>query len=209
MSTISTMHLDLAAPPEVRRGPDVAALEDQRGSLGMALFIATEAALFIVMFFGYFFLAEGGWRWPYQEPPKLALALVMLAILLSSSVVLHWGEKQVKAQRYGAGRTALAVTILMGLVFMAVQVFEYRDHLKTLTPRTNAYGSIFYAITSLHGLHVIVGLLILGYALILPRYEPVDRPPHRPYHNAAMYWHFVDAVWIFIVAFLYIAPNTR
>jgi heme/copper-type cytochrome/quinol oxidase subunit 3 len=50
---------------------------------------------------------------------------------------------------------------------------------------------------------------MLAYVLTLPRYEPVDRPPHRPFHNAALYWHFVDFIWIWIIIFLYIGPNTR
>jgi cytochrome c oxidase subunit III len=115
----------------------------------------------------------------------------------------------VKARNFTAGRALLAVTILMGLGFMALQVIEYREHLKTLQPQSDAYGSIFYTITSFHALHLVVGLSMLAYVLILPRYEPVDRPPHKPYHNAALYWHFVDIVWGFIVAILYVAPNLQ
>lgn len=175
----------------------------------MMLFIANEAFLFIMLLFAYFYLAHGGWRWQAEEPPKLGLAIAMLIVLWISSAVLHWGERQVRARNYSRGRAALAATILIGLGFLALQVFEYRNHLRTLTPRTDAYGSIFYTITSFHAAHLIIGLLILGYVLILPQWEPVDRPPHRPFHNAALYWHFVDFVWIWIVAFLYVAPNIR
>jgi heme/copper-type cytochrome/quinol oxidase subunit 3 len=189
--------------------PPIGAIDNQRGTGGMLLFIATEAFLFIILFFAYFYLARGGWRWLAEEPPKLRMALIMLATLLTSSVVLGWGEKQVKAHRYGSARAALLLTILIGLGFLVLQYVEYSNHLKELTPRTNVYGSIFYTITSFHALHVIVGLLILCFVLALPRFEPVDRPPFRPFHNAAMYWHFVDFVWIWIVAFLYVAPNIR
>src|SRR5581483_5824795 len=102
-----------------------------------------------------------------------------LLVLWISSGVLHWGEKQIKAQRYRRGRAGLAGAILLGVVFVAMQAFEYMDHLKTLTPRTDVYGSIFYTITSFHAAHLILGLLILTYVLLLPAYEPVDRPPHR------------------------------
>jgi heme/copper-type cytochrome/quinol oxidase subunit 3 len=97
--------------------------------------------------------------------------------------------------------------MLIGLFFLLLQYFEYRERLKILTPQSSVYGSIFYTITSFHAAHLILGLLLLGYALILPRFEPAERPPYRPYHNAALYWHFVDFVWIFIVAILYVAPN--
>ena len=206
MSTLSIDRL----PPELREHPPlVLTLDDRRGTAAMWLFILTEAALFLMLFFSYFYLAQGGWRWPGETPPKLRLAISMLVVLWISSAVLHWGEKQVEARRYTRARTGLVITILLGLGFLAMQVFEYRDHLKTLTPRSNVYGSIFYTITSFHALHLIMGLLMLVYVLFLPQWEPVEWPPHRPFHNAALYWHFVDFVWVWIVIFLYIAPNTR
>jgi heme/copper-type cytochrome/quinol oxidase subunit 3 len=68
-------------------------VDDKRGTFGMALFIATEACLFIMMFFAYFYIGHGHpVRWFYEEPPKLHYSLPMLAILLSSSAVLYWGE---------------------------------------------------------------------------------------------------------------------
>ncbi|MBW3671692.1 MAG: cytochrome c oxidase subunit 3 [Acidobacteria bacterium] len=104
---------------------------------------------------------------------------------------------------------AALITLILGIVFIALQVLEYRNHLQHLKPTSNAYGSIFYTITSFHAAHLILGMIMLGYVLILPRLEPAQRPPHRPYHNAALYWHFVDVVWILIVALLYVTPNLR
>src|SRR5579884_4179629 len=195
---MSTIALDRLPPDVASHPPLVTTLDDRRGTAGMWLFILTEAALFILLFFSYFYLAQGGWRWPLEEAPKLRLALPMLVVLWISSGVLHWGEKQVKAQRYSRARAALVGTIVLGLVFLIMQAFEYMDHLKSLTPRTDVYGSVFYTITSFHAAHLILGLLMLIYALFLPAYEPVDRPPHRPYHNVALYWHFVDFIWFWI-----------
>lgn len=135
----------------------------------MLLAIATEAALFIMLFFAYFYFAKGGWRWLDEEPPKLTLAIILLIVLLTSSAVLYWGEKQVKARRHGSARVALMGTILLGIAFLVIQTFEYADHLKSLTPHTNVYGSIFYTITSFHAAHVIVGLLILFYVFDLAK----------------------------------------
>jgi cytochrome c oxidase subunit 3 len=184
-------------------------LDDNRGTWAISLLIATEATLFVCLFASYFYLANNKNRWAIDEPPKMHLAFIMLAVLISSSFVLHWGEQQVKKERYGAARGALVVTILMGLGFIAIQSFEYLDHWKQLTPYTDSYGSIFYTITTFHAAHVIVGLIILIYTLILPRYSPALRSPYRPYHAASLYWHFVDIVWLFIVGLLYIMPNMR
>lgn len=189
------------APPPVRR------VDDKRGSWGMAFFVATEAALFMAMFFAYYYTDKSNAQWRTEIPPKLHYALPMLAVLLTSSAVLYWGEQQVKKQRYGAARLALIGTICLGLGFLVLTYFEDMEHLQHLTPRTDAYGSIFYAITTLHGAHVLFGVLMLSWVLVMPRYEPALYTPHRPYHNVAIYWHFVDTVWIFIVALLYVAPN--
>jgi cytochrome c oxidase subunit III len=182
-------------------------LDDKRGTGGMLLFIASEALLFLLLFFSYFYLGRREPRWPMHPAPKLTLALTMLAVLVASSVVLHAGERAVKAGRTAGARLAVAVTLVMGVAFLAIQVYEYRDHLKTLKPTTDAYGSIFYTITSFHALHLVGGMLMLAYVLVLPDLEPRDRPPHRPLHNAALYWHFVDLIWVIVVAVLYVTPH--
>jgi heme/copper-type cytochrome/quinol oxidase subunit 3 len=177
-----------------------------RGTWAMALFIATEATLFLCLFFAYYYLGHGAPAWP-PEPPEYKLALVMLAVLVSSSVVLHWGERRERRGEESAARLATAVTIALGIVFLAIQVVEYRNHLQKLQPSTDAYGSIFYTITSLHGAHVVLGVCMLIYVLLLREIGPARKPPHRPLHNASLYWHFVDVVWLFIVGLLYLAPS--
>ena len=179
----------------------------QRGAASMKLFIATEAMLFVCLLFSYFYLGHGQTHWPMDDPPKLTLALIMLAVLLASSATLQWAENARRAARARTARAAVAVTIALGLVFIGLQVLEYREHLRTLLPTTDAYGSIFYTITTVHGAHVVLGLSMLAYVLALPRLEPTDRPPHRPLHTASLYWHFVDAVWVVIVAVLYVLPH--
>lgn len=195
---------DIAIPAEVFEK-----IDRNRGTSAMKLVITTEAMLFVVLFFGYFFLSGGDPRWLHETPPKLRLALPMLAVLLTSSVVLHLGERASKKARFGLARLAIGGTIFLGGVFIVLQVLEFRDHLKHLTPQTNAYGSIFYTITTIHGLHVCSGLLMLLYLLMLPKLDPEEELPFRPLHNAGLYWHFVDTVWIFIIAFLYVLPNLR
>jgi cytochrome c oxidase subunit III len=182
-------------------------VDQTRGVSGMWCVIATEAMLFVCMFGAYYYLGNNKDRWSLETPPKLLYALILLAILLSSSFVLHWGEQQVKAGRFSSGRVALWLTVLLGVVFLGLQGFEYYDHWKELAPYSDSYGSIFYTITSLHAAHVIVGLLLLAYIGVLPHWGIARRTPHAPYHTIALYWHFVDVVWVFIVALLYVIPT--
>jgi heme/copper-type cytochrome/quinol oxidase subunit 3 len=169
--------------------------------------IATELMLFICMFGAYYYLGSNKDRWSIETPPKLLLAFILLAVLLSSSAVLRWGEVQLEAQRFTSARVALWFTVSMGLVFVAIQSYEYYDHWKRLTLSSDSYGSIFYSITTLHAAHVGVGLLLLAYVGILPSYVPGARSPHKPYQTVALYWHFVDAVWLLIVTLLYVLPH--
>jgi heme/copper-type cytochrome/quinol oxidase subunit 3 len=182
-------------------------LDDQRGTLAMWLLIATEAALFGVLFFAYFELDGGHLRWPGEPLPKLSSALTMLAVLLGSSVVLHLGERGLRSGQLLLGRIAPLLASALGLLFLTLQAREYAERLKELTPTSDAYGSMFYTITSIHGLHLVVGILMLLYVTVLPRLEHASHSPHRALHNATLYWHFVDSVWIVIVALLYVAPR--
>ena len=182
-------------------------IDQRRGEWAMWCTIATEAMLFVCMFGSYYYLGTNKDRWAIDYPPSLKYPFVLLAILLSSSVVLEWGNKQVKRGRFVAARIALWITVAMGLVFLMLQAFEYIEHWKSLTPSTDSYGSIFYTITTLHAAHVIVGLLLLCYVGVLPRYGDSRGSPHRPYATVSMYWHFVDIVWVFIVIFLYVIPT--
>jgi cytochrome c oxidase subunit III len=181
-------------------------IDDSRGTLGMWLFIASEATVFVCLFFSYFYIGHRHPEWPVV-PPKLLKALVMLALLLASSVVLHLGEKKLKAGAQAAARALLGATVALGIVFLVVQASEYRERLRELKPTQSAYGSIFYTLTSFHAAHLIVGLLLLAFALALPRLEPRQHSPHKPLHNAALYWHFVDVVWVLIVALVYVLPH--
>jgi cytochrome c oxidase subunit III len=113
----------------------------------------------------------------------------------------------VKKGRLTAGRIGLIGTILLGFLFLGLTYLDDTEELLHLTPRTDSYGSIFFTIISIHGLHLTLGLLMLFWVLFLPRGEPALRTPHRPYHNAALYRHFVDTVWVFIIAILYVSPH--
>ncbi len=183
--------------------------DDKRGTFGMSLFILTEAMLFVVFFFAYFYVGHDRVSWP-PVPPKVTLAVVMLAILVTSSFVLHWAERRQQRGELAAATTGTIITILLGVAFLAVQAVEYSHRLQEISPTTDAYGSLFFTITSFHGAHVFLGLLMLIYALVLP--GPAGRstrPPYRPLHNTSMYWHFVDVVWVFIVTFLYVLPQFK
>jgi cytochrome c oxidase subunit III len=184
-------------------------IDQTRGIQAVWAVIATEGTLFACLFGAYYYLGTNKDRWATEKAPDLIYAFILLAILLTSSVVLHWGELQLEKERYREGRIALWVTVALGLGFLVLQAFEYISEWSHITPDTNSYGSIFYTITTLHAAHVIAGVLILMYVGCQPNYGFARRSPHMPYQVASRYWHFVDAVWVFVVSLLYVIPNLQ
>lgn len=182
-------------------------LERRRGTWGMWLFIATEGMLFVLLFFAYFYLAASKPHWPLEEDPSFRLALILLALLVASSFVAHWGQRGIKADSRSRLLLGTGGTLLLGAVFVAIQLIEYRNHLRTLAPGDSAYASIFYTITSLHFAHLILGMLMLGFVFARTVAGHFSASRHLAVENANLYWHFVDVVWVLVVAILYVSPQ--
>ena len=179
------------------------------GRWGMVVFLLNEATLFACLVSSYFYLALSDRAWPPRgvAAPSLTLPLVMTAALLSSSGVLVWAERAFERGDRRRYRVGVALTVLLGLAFLALQAKEYTTKLREIGPTQHAYASLFFTITGLHGTHVFFGLLVLLWAL---RREMVGAATvARPLaiKNASIYWHFVDGVWIVILTSLYLSPR--
>jgi heme/copper-type cytochrome/quinol oxidase subunit 3 len=181
------------------------------GWWGMAWLIATEATLFAVLIASYFYIRfQSGPIWPPDgiEAPKLALPLVMSVILWSSSVPVHLAEHGIKKGKQRMLRAGLLAGFLLGAAFLVLQFgLEYPEKLKEFTPRTDAYGSLFFLITGLHAAHVTVGLLMNAWTQWRAWANAFSERHHVTVQMFTMYWHFVDAVWIFILATIYLSPH--
>ncbi|HYY79356.1 MAG TPA: cytochrome c oxidase subunit 3 [Actinomycetes bacterium] len=180
------------------------------GWWGMVMFITTEATLFAALIASYFYLRfKSTPEWPLGgiKAPELPLPLVMSAVLLSSSVPMAWADHGIRAGHVGRLRLGLAATFVLGAGFLGMQGYEYMTKLKEFTPTTNAYGSLFFAITGFHGMHVGVGLLMNLFVQVRAWLGHFGRARHLHVQTTAMYWHFVDAVWVVIMASLYIGPH--
>ena len=181
------------------------------GWWGMVWLIATEATLFAALLASYFYLRfRAGPVWPPGDiaAPTLELPLIMSAILLSSSVPVHLAEAGIKKGNQARLRWGLAMGFLLGLTFLVITfAVEWPEKLAEFTPQTNVYGSLFFTITGFHASHVLVGLILSLWTQVRTAQGAFDAERHVTVQNFVMYWHFVDVVWIFVFATLYVSPN--
>lgn len=193
----------VVAPPKTRtRGRAI-------GWWGMVVVIATEATIFVGLLSTYFFLRASSPQWPPVgiKPPDLGNISVFSVVLISSSIPVFWAEAGIRAGRQRRLRVGLLLGFLMGAAFLAYQGYEY-SHLD-FHWTDNAYSSIFYATTGLHGLHVLVGLLMSLVVQAKAWSRKLSADHHVSMEVFSLYWHFVDGVWLFVFTSLYLTAHLR
>jgi heme/copper-type cytochrome/quinol oxidase subunit 3 len=177
------------------------------GWWGMALVIVAELALFGTALAAYFFLRYHTSTWPPDgiARPDLALGGIATALLVGSSFPMFLAERAIQRGDDGRLRLWMGLAMILAIAFLSIQAYEYATVEFSL--RTDAYGSLFFTITSLHALHVIVGLLICLWLVVRTFAHHFDADHHVAIQAGALYWHFVDAVWIAIFLSLYVSPH--
>ncbi|HMW63434.1 heme-copper oxidase subunit III [Accumulibacter sp.] len=169
----------------------------------MGWFILAEAMIFMSFFAYYWFMRLNSPVWPPAGTPELPVVypLVMTAVLVGSSITIHAAEHQMDLGNKSGFLTWLVVTIVLGLTFLGMSVYEWTHLIHGgFTIATNSFGTTFYSITGLHGSHVVVGLAIF-LAGLLPALR--GNISHGFWRTASLYWHFVDVIWFFVVSQVY------
>lgn len=190
----------------------------------VAFLILSEIFLFGSFFAAYFYLHAKDFAltqnffhfYQYAEPGTTEAkimdvtrgpVMIMNTILLvSSSFVVHFAEEQLKHGKLPMFRWLMGLTILLGLGFVGGQVYEYTNFIlrEGFSLFSGPYGTLFFCITGLHGLHVTAGVLILSYVLGGSFFGQVSPKKHQALTVISIYWHFVDVIWLFLVAVLYL-----
>jgi cytochrome c oxidase subunit III len=187
------------------RRPDTGLYNAQ---IGIWLFIASEVMLFGALFSGYALLRTGAGNWPHGwQHLNVVLGAANTLVLVASSVVIALGVRSLRRGLEQRGRRELAITCVLGAVFLALKGFEYREHLLARElPSTNNFFAVYFTLTGLHALHVIGGLVVLAY-LIGPGWSMMRPGRARFIHRvatASIYWQFVDVIWIVVFATVYL-----
>lgn len=176
--------------------------------VGLGMVIASEIMVFGALFAAYFALdAHSGPFPPAGSPhPGLPLAVGLAVVLLASGLTMHWAQNAIEAGNRRRFWYGMAATVVLGLGFLGGQGYEYASlAAEGLTPQSGPFGSTFFALTGTHGLHVVIGLVLIGAIAVRAGYYGHFGPEkHTMVRVVTTYWHFVDAVWVFIVAFVYL-----
>jgi cytochrome c oxidase subunit 3 len=178
------------------------AASNRRVLLGVQLGILSEVMLFAALFAAYFVIraATGDWPPAGHERPELLLPLINTALLVTSSVTFQMAVRAAQRGRPTILRWLL-VTLALGLSFILIQGYEFATNGFGLAD--GVFGSTFYILTGFHGAHVIVGLIGIAIVANRTRLGLVSAERHTAVESASYYWHFVDVVWLFLVATLY------
>ena len=142
---------------------------------------------------------------PFSTVAPWGIPALNTLILLTSGITVTWAHWGLKTARRGAAIAGLALTVALGLVFLAFQAHEfYEAYTKLgLTLASGVYGATFFLLTGFHGLHVTIGVIMLSVILarcIKGHFKPDQ---HFAFEAVSWYWHFVDVVWLLLFVFVY------
>jgi len=199
----STAHPELAVETE---GPS-------NEWLGMVLFIVSEAMMFGAFFAQYFYNRILSEEWPnptglppgFERVPAFPLPVILTVLLVASGFTAHWALSAIRRDDRDKFQGWLIVTILLGAGFLGGQAFEYinlivNDHFSI---SSGIYGTVFYSLTGLHGLHVTIGVAVLVGVTVRAFMGHFNSRNHFGAEGTILYWHFVDVVWIALYVSLY------
>ncbi len=173
--------------------------------VGFTIFLLSESVIFLSLFVTYIALRLSSAHWFPAGISGLEITkpAVNTAILVSSSVVIYFAERALDRNYLGRFRLLLLLTSAMGAYFLIGQALEWHGLSFGLT--SGLFGATFYLLTGFHGLHVFTGILlqinVLVRSFTAHRATPEN---HSGFSAAALFWHFVDVIWIVLFFLLYI-----
>jgi cytochrome c oxidase subunit III len=172
--------------------------------VGMFSLIAAESAIFAIFIVAYAFYL---WKSVGGPTPSILRPPIFLSVcLLSSSATM---ELAIHGLRRGKSRAFAGwwlMTIVLGAIFLCGTALEWRHLIvdEGLTIQTNLFGTTFYSLVGLHGLHVAVGLVLMATVAVFTAWGKVTGEHASKVEVISLYWHFVDTVWVVVFTLVYV-----
>lgn len=176
-----------------------------RGTVGMACLIIAESAIFIIFVVAYIYYIGKSLSGP-TPAEALEVPIFGTICLLSSSITIHFAESALRKNNLRVFTMYLAGTVLLGFIFLVTTAQEWYHliHDKGLTIRTNLFGTTYYSLVGLHASHVVAGLIMLSIVLLFSLTGHIREEHSEKVETIALYWHFVDAVWVVVFLTVYV-----
>jgi cytochrome c oxidase subunit III len=213
------------APPELRHHFVDLPAQREASSLGMWLFLVTE-----VLFFGGMFTAYVVYRSTYRTAFEgasnlldITLGAINTGVLIMSSLTMALAVWAASVGKKKLIILFLLATIALGSAFLGIKVVEYKQKFErhevpgphfvvphnektheVLPRQSEMFFSLYFCMTGLHALHMIIGVGLLTWLIVKARADAFSPRYYTPVDNVGLYWHFVDIVWIFLFPLLYL-----
>lgn len=177
-----------------------------KNRIAIWLFLGSEALFFLLLLlvFGIFHGSAGWGKTGAQALDPMRTA-IFTAFLMASSITVRIAHRAWEEKPSRAVSLWLAITILFGAVFLYGQATEWWELIhRDITISRDLFGASFFTLTGFHGLHVLVGLILIGILLGLSLSPEAMRVKPAAVHSISLFWHFVDIVWIVIFTVVYL-----
>lgn len=177
------------------------------GKLGIWVFLASEVMLFGAFISSYVVLHMGSTNFGVPDPAIMGrpLATFNTFALITSSVTMVLAIASIERDNIKAFAAYLSTTIGLGVLFLIIKFFEYHHKIhEGLTISSSLFGSFYYTMTGLHGLHIIGGLIFNIYILVNGLRGKYSSSNYGRVEYAGLYWHFVDLVWVILFPLFYL-----
>ena len=176
-----------------------------RGKVGMACLIIAESSIFAIFVVAYLFYIGKSLTGPTPRE-VLETPIFFTVCLLSSSLTIHLAARFLQSGRRGAFLALWFLTIVLGGLFLfgTGQEWHRLIYEHGLTISTNLFGTTYYSLVGLHATHVTAGLVMLIIVLLFGLADRVGPEQSPRVETLALYWHFVDAVWVIVFTVVYV-----
>jgi cytochrome c oxidase subunit 3 len=211
--------------PDAHLAEQFSDLEQQHDAaeLGMWVFLGSEVLLFGALLLGYW-VYRLGYPNGFAEAARhtsILIGTINTAVLLTSSFLVAWAVTLVRANSGGFAAVLFWVAAACGFAFLLLKGVEYRDEYREhLVPELDfcfegpssdvvrLFFSYYFVATGLHAMHITIGIIVLAVIAGRARRGDYSSGYHAPPSLAGLYWHFVDLVWIFLFALIYLPGRT-
>ena len=200
MSTVANLHSLPPAARTRRREPVIPATR-----LGMWIFLSSEVGTFGGLIAAYVLMRMWHQEWLHESAHTLLwIGTINTVVPLTSSLTMVLAHQAAEERDRPRVRRLLLATVALGVLFLCLKAFEYSHEIHGgHTPRVSVFWSFYFAMTGLHALHIIGGLVLMLYAITGLRHDCVL----RRVAPIGLYWHFVDVVWIILFPLMYVTTH--